>query len=65
MNKLTSFNITLKELKRAVKYSKKHGDSEFKTIRFIVSKGHGLGEGFEVSKTNGKKKKSITDVDSW
>ena len=54
---MTEFNITLKELKRAVKYSKNHGDSEFKTIRFIVSKGHGLGVGVDVSKTNGKKKK--------
>ena len=62
---MTEFNITLKELKRAAKYAKKHGDSEFKTIRFIVSKGHGLGEGFSVCKTNGKKKKDITDVGSW
>ena len=62
---MTEFNITLKELKRAAKYAKNHGDSEFKTIRFIVSKGHGLGASISVSKTSGKKKKSITDVGSW
>lgn len=62
---MTSFNITLKELKRAVKYAKKHGDTKHNTVRLTFDLSSGIGTGVDVSKCNGKKKKDITDVGSW
>ena len=62
---MTEFNITLKELKLAVKYAKKNGTKKHGTVRIKVDNSNGIGESFIISKIDGKKKKDITDVGSW
>lgn len=58
------FNITKKELKRALKYAKKNGQSKFKTITMELYGNDGLGPGIKVC-TQSNTGIDITDTKSY
>lgn len=58
------FNITKKELKRALKYAKKSGQSKFKTITMELYSNDGFGPCIKVC-TQNNKGINITDTKSY
>lgn len=62
--KFKKFNITKKELKRALKYSKKNGEGNFKTITMELYYNDGFGPCIKVY-TQNDKGIGITDTNSW
>lgn len=61
-----SFNITEKELKKALKFSRKNSTTDSKTIILnVISSENGLGYNLSVSDLEGQKTKDITDYGAW
>lgn len=63
MDKPDRFNITLKELKQAVEYAEKHGETEHKTITMHVHPSSFMDIIF-ISKNFDSEKTDITDIDA-
>lgn len=61
---MCTFNITEKELKRALKFAKKKGVGKFNTIH-IFTDTHGIGTELSVAKDFNAKQKDITEVEAW
>jgi len=63
MNKPERFNITLKELKQAVEYAKKHGETKHNTITMHVYPCSFMDVKY-VSENFDSEKTDITDIDA-
>ena len=59
------FNITEKELKKALKFAKKNGTPEFGTIAMHVMSGGGIGHVLKVSDLEHDKVKDISNYGAW
>lgn len=60
-----NFNITLKQLKKAVKFAKKYGCQENKAIELIVDSSSGIGNILTVRALDDGFEKHITDCECW
>jgi hypothetical protein len=58
-------NVTLKELKRCVKFAKKHGVSKHKTITLTHGLDCAIGNSLGVAANWNDKPKNITDYEAW
>lgn len=59
------FNITAKELRKALKYAQKYGDSDHRTITMFIESGE-IGNGVSVSNNwDDEEPEDITNYESW
>lgn len=58
------FNITLNELKRAVAFAERNGESKHKTITLLVDS-NGIGSAITAVNLLGGVSEDITEIESW
>lgn len=61
---MDQFNITVKELKRALEFALENGDGDFGTVTLHIYNNSGIGDEKVVSNTD-KSSRDITETEAW